>query len=75
LIAVRGPGVPGHLRDRGDRQEVMLGYSIRRGRAGSWRELALYRAQEALVASARRHGVTLTLFHGRGARSGGRRAG
>src|SRR5262249_46305218 len=36
---------------------------------------SLYRAQEALVAMAARHGVELTLFHGRGATisgSGGR---
>ena len=56
-----------HLRERGDAQEVMLGYSDSSKESGflaaNW---LLYRAQEALVATARRHGITLTLFHGRG---------
>ena len=56
-----------HLTERGWRQEVMLGYSDSNKESGflaaSW---ALYRAQEDLVAVARRHGVELTLFHGRG---------
>jgi phosphoenolpyruvate carboxylase len=56
-----------HLRDRGDAQEVMLGYSDSSKESGflaaNWQ---LYRAQEALVAVARRHGIRLTLFHGRG---------
>ncbi len=61
------PGYRAHLRDRGDAQEVMLGYSDSSKESGflaaNWQ---LYEAQEALVAVARRHGVTLTLFHGRG---------
>src|SRR5262245_37538170 len=56
-----------HLRGRRNRQMVMLGYadSYRDGgfAAARW---SLYRAQEALVAMAARHGVELTLFHGRG---------
>jgi phosphoenolpyruvate carboxylase len=56
-----------HLQARGDRQEVMLGYSDSSKESGflaaNW---LLYHAQEALVRTARRHGVTLTLFHGRG---------
>lgn len=48
-------------------QEVMIGYSDSAKDAGflaaSW---AQYRAQEALTAVASKHGVTLTLFHGRG---------
>ena len=49
------------------RQEVMLGYSdsakdVGRLTAG-WE---LYKAQEAIVATGRRHDVRVTLFHGRG---------
>ncbi len=51
----------------GGRQHVMLGYSdsakdVGRLTAG-W---DLYKAQEAIVASCARHGVRVTLFHGRG---------
>lgn len=48
-------------------QQVMIGYSDSAKDAGpmaaAW---AQYQAQEALTAVARRHGVQLTLFHGRG---------
>ena len=61
------PGYRGHLATRGDRQEVMLGYSDSNKESGflaaAW---MLHRAQEALVAVARQRGVELTLFHGRG---------
>ncbi|MGE3275915.1 MAG: phosphoenolpyruvate carboxylase [Vicinamibacterales bacterium] len=55
-------------RDRiGGHQEVMVGYSdsakdVGRFAAG-W---DLYRAQQAIVSACRRHGVRVTLFHGRG---------
>lgn len=57
----------GHLRGRGDRQEVMLGYSDSNKESGylaaNW---LLHRAGAALAASARAHAVELTTFHGRG---------
>ena len=56
-----------HLETRGLRQEVMLGYSDSTKESGSlaaaW---MLYRAEEQLVEVAKRHGVELVLFHGRG---------
>ena len=64
---VADPAYRAHLRDRGDRQEVMLGYSDSNKESGyvaaNW---LLYRAQEELVAVARQSGLELTLFHGRG---------
>ncbi len=64
---LRDPTYRAHLRDRGDRQEVMLGYSDSNKESGylaaNW---LLHRAQTALAATARAHGIELTLFHGRG---------
>jgi phosphoenolpyruvate carboxylase len=61
------PAYRAHLRDRGDRQEVMLGYSDSNKESGylaaNW---LLHRAQAALAETARAHDVELTLFHGRG---------
>ena len=61
------PAYRAHLREPRRCQEVMLGYSDSTKESGflaaNW---LLYRAQEALVAAARRHGIELTLFHGRG---------
>ncbi|HEY8942885.1 MAG TPA: phosphoenolpyruvate carboxylase, partial [Polyangiaceae bacterium] len=55
------------LQARGQQQEVMLGYSDSAKDVGvlaaAWE---LYRAQENLTALAKKHGVSLTLFHGRG---------
>ncbi len=57
----------GYRQRAGDHQHVMIGYSDSAKDAGqlaaAW---AQYRAQEALVAVAQRHNVSLTLFHGRG---------
>ena len=58
---------PSYLARTGGRQEVMIGYSdsakdVGRVTAG-W---DLYRAQEAIVAASARHGIAITLFHGRG---------
>lgn len=59
--------LPGYRVLTGDRQEVMIGYSDSAKDAGqlaaAW---AQYRAQETLVEVCHRHGVDLTLFHGRG---------
>jgi phosphoenolpyruvate carboxylase len=56
-----------HLAARGDRQEVMLGYSDSNKESGflaaAW---MLHRAQEALTKVARARSIELTLFHGRG---------
>jgi phosphoenolpyruvate carboxylase len=55
------------LESRGRRLEVMLGYSDAAKDAGYLSaNLALYQAQSALAGWARRNGVILTLFHGRG---------
>ncbi len=64
---VGDPVYRAHLAARGDRQEVMLGYSDSNKESGFLAaNRLLYRAQEALVTTARRHGLELTLFHGRG---------
>ena len=51
----------------GGHQEVMVGYSDSAKDAGRFAAAwALYNAQERIVASCARHGIRLTLFHGRG---------
>ncbi len=61
------PGYRAHVAERGERQQVMIGYSDSNKDGGylaaAWR---LDRAQRALVEIADRHGVELTIFHGRG---------
>ena len=61
------PAYRRQLAARGQRQEVMLGYSDSAKDAGilpaAW---ALYRAQEALTEVCEEAGVGLALFHGRG---------
>lgn len=55
------------LRSRGNRQEVMLGYSDSVKDSGYLAaNLALFRAQKRLGQVAARHGVRLALFHGKG---------
>ena len=56
-----------HVRVRGDHQEVMLGYSDSTKESGAMAAAwLLHNAEIKLVAAARRHGIRLTLFHGRG---------
>ncbi|MBN1305243.1 MAG: phosphoenolpyruvate carboxylase [Anaerolineales bacterium] len=64
-----------HLRTCNNQQTVMIGYSDSNKDGGflmaNW---ALYQAQEQITHVAREHGITLTIFHGRGgtiARGGG----
>jgi phosphoenolpyruvate carboxylase len=56
-----------HLRHRNDRQTVMIGYSDSNKDGGlASARWALQTAQEVIVAAAEKHGIELTLFHGRG---------
>ena len=65
--AVELPAVKARLAANGRRLEVMLGYSDSAKDVGPVSAtLALYDAQAALTAWAKRQGITLTLFHGRG---------
>ena len=56
-----------HLAQRGDRQEIMIGYSDSNKDGGFLRSTwTLYQAQKRLAQTCSAHGVKLTLFHGRG---------
>lgn len=58
---------PWYRQYTGGQQQVMIGYSDSAKDAGQFAAAwAQYLAQEKLVAVAKRHGVALTLFHGRG---------
>jgi phosphoenolpyruvate carboxylase len=71
----RLPVYRAHVAGCGDEQMVMIGYSDSNKDGGYLAaNSALYRAQEAITRVCADHGVTLTLFHGRGgtvARGGG----
>ena len=61
------PAYRAHVKIRGDRQIVMLGYSDSSKESGlAASRWALYRAESALSEVADDAGVELTLFHGRG---------
>ena len=56
-----------HLAQRGMCQQIMIGYSDSNKDGGYLRaNWMLFRAQRALAQVCNEHGVTLTLFHGRG---------
>ena len=57
--------------ERADALEVMVGYSDS-GKDGGYlaAQWAIYRAQERIAEVAARHGVELTIFHGRGGSTG-----
>ncbi len=64
---LENPDYRRHLASRGNRQEAMLGYSDSNKESGFLAAVwMLYRAQSSLAEVARRHGIELTLFHGRG---------
>jgi phosphoenolpyruvate carboxylase len=61
------PWVGPHLARRGNRQVVMVGYSDSNKDGGiAAARWALHRALEGMARASTRHGVTLTVFHGRG---------
>ena len=65
--AVRDPRVAARLDATGRRFEVMLGYSDSAKDVGpTSATLVLHDAQSRLVDWAARHGISLTMFHGRG---------
>jgi phosphoenolpyruvate carboxylase len=65
------PRYGARVAERGDRLEVMVGYSDS-GKDGGYlaSQWGTYRAQEALAEVARERGIELTIFHGRGGSAG-----
>jgi phosphoenolpyruvate carboxylase len=65
------PAYREHLRRRRDHQQVMIGYSDSNKDGGYLAAVwELQKAQRALAEVAERHGIALTLFHGRGGSTG-----
>jgi phosphoenolpyruvate carboxylase len=65
--AAQQPAYRRYLDLRGGAQEIMIGYSDSNKDAGIlMSSFALYRAQQHLVDVAKRHGLRLKIFHGRG---------
>jgi phosphoenolpyruvate carboxylase len=65
--AAADPAYTAYLKERGNVQEIMLGYSDSNKDAGIvGSSFALYRAQQKLVAVAKARGLSLKIFHGRG---------
>ncbi|MCU0419598.1 MAG: phosphoenolpyruvate carboxylase [Cyclobacteriaceae bacterium] len=69
------PAYRAHVRTRGDRQTIMLGFSDGTKDGGYLRaNWSIFRAKEQLTALSRQHGITVIFFDGRGgppARGGG----
>lgn len=56
-----------HLKQRGQRQQIMIGYSDSNKDGGFMRaNWMLFTAQREMAKACEEHGITLTLFHGRG---------
>ena len=65
--AALDPAYREYLDLRGGQQEIMIGYSDSNKDGGIlMSSFALYRAQQQLVAVAKRNGLSLKIFHGRG---------
>jgi phosphoenolpyruvate carboxylase len=63
----QNPVYANHLKQRGGRQQIMIGYSDSNKDGGYLRaNWMLFTAQRNLAEVCQRHGVVMTLFHGRG---------